>query len=488
MRSHVLLFLTAVLLPPLPARAQADRAASGPHIELRKVVSARLGEGVFAGRCEVFEDRAGRKGRKIALNVLVLRATGPDRQPDPVFPLAGGPGQAATSLAARWRNHWMRRERDIVLVDQRGTGRSNPLRVQLPGSDDDVQGYLDPIFDVESFRRALARLARVADLTRYTTPLAMDDLDDVRAALGYRRINLVGGSYGTRAGLVYLRRHPERVRSAILTGVAPIAFTNPLYHAWGAQRALDLLLQEVAEDPAYDGIYDDLGGKLDTVLARLAEQPAQVTVAHPATRKKVTLRLTRDAFAEALRVMLYYLPTNRVVPLALHRAYAGRYETFVEIGLRSNRRLRNSLCFGMLMSVVGSEDIPRIDPASIAKETAGTFLGDGRVRRQMAVAEFWPRGEVPADYGDPVRSDAPVLIFSGNLDAVTPPRWGAEAARHLPNNLHVVHPGAHEQPTHPGIRRLMREFLSKASVEGLDASFVRHIRLPKCRLPRRRKV
>jgi pimeloyl-ACP methyl ester carboxylesterase len=437
---------------------------------------------VRRGTYRVHENRATRTGRVIDLHIVVLPATGEDPRPDPIFWLAGGPGVAATGQAGGLARSWMREDRDIVLVDQRGTGRSNPLRIRLAGSDENLQGYLDPIFKPEIFQTGLAEVEKKADPALYTTPIAMDDLNEIRAVLGYEKINLMGGSYGTRAALVYLRRHRETVRCAVLNGVAPIAFKNPLYHAQAAQEGFDRICAEVAADPVCRKAFPGLKRKLWSLLHRLEAEPVEVAVRHPATGESVTIRLTRTAFAEALRVMMYYLDTNRKVPLCILKAYGGDFEPFGTLGISSNRRIRNLIAFGMLMCVTGSEDIPRIDPDSIPRLTRGTFLGDGRVHRQMAVAAFWPRGNVPSDYGEPVRSDVPVLLLSGTHDPVTPPRFGEEAARHLENSLHLVVPGAHGVGG-PVIERIVREFLSKGTIEGLDTSGIEQIRLPPFALP-----
>lgn len=450
---------------------------------LKPCLGRGLGDGAVCGKYEVFEDRATRKGRKIALNVVVLRATGPNPRPDPVFFIAGGPGGSATRSARGLSRSWMRRDRDIVLIDQRGAGNSNPLHVQLPGDDSNLQGFLDPIWNTAVFERARKKLEKIADLTKYTTCIAADDLNELRIALGYDMINLVGGSYGTRASLVYIRRHPKTVRTAILTGVAPIAFKNPLYHAKAAQEGFDALVAECNADARYK-VYHDLDKKLATILDRLRKTPASVTVQHPRSGNEAEVKLTANAFAEALRVMMYYMGGNRRVPLMLHRAHAGDYRPFAQLGLQGNYGLRGQLAFGMLMSVVGTEDIPRIDETEIVKQTAGTFLGDARVRGQSAVAKIWPRGEVPANYGDPVRGDMPVLFISGTHDPVTPPRWGADAARHFPNGLHLVVPAAHGT-NDPEIEKFKRRFLNKASLEGLDTSFVEKLKLPRLPLPKR---
>jgi len=422
----------------------------------------------------------------ISLHIVVLPATGEHPAPDPVFFLHGGPGAAATTAANRFADSWMRRDRDIVLVDQRGTGRSNPLRVALPGSDDNLQGYLDPIFLVDLFQKAKLQLEQRADLRQYTTPIAMDDLDDVRAALKYEQINLLGGSYGTRAALIYMRRHTDRVRTAVLTGVAPVSFLNPLYHARSAQQGLDRIFEEIASEPAKTKAFPQLKKRFQEILDRLDRQPAEVTIDHPRRGTKVTVMLSREAFCEALRAMMYYMPTNRHVPMLLQRAWEGDYAHFVRRGIESNWRIRDIVAMGMLMSVVGSEDIPRIDEAAIVRETKGTFLGDGRVRRQIAVSQIWPRGEVAPNYGDPVCVATPTLLVSGTHDPVTPPRWGEAAARHLPNSLHLIVPAVHGS-FGSAVDRIHREFLRTGTVENLDTSAIKDMRMPKMSVSARRQ-
>jgi pimeloyl-ACP methyl ester carboxylesterase len=460
----------------------AQEVQSSPRLRLEEQLESSTGTRVLAGTLKVFENRASREGRMIDLSIVVLPATGPDRSPDPVFMLAGGPGQAATSWVRGQAKSWMREKRDIVLVDQRGTGRSNPLQVRLPGNDSNLQDYLEPIIQPAVFEAALEELEKKADLTLYSTPIAMDDLDEVRAALGYKKINLIGGSYGTRAALVYLRRHPGTVRCAILNGVAPIAFKNPLFHAAAAQEGLERIFEEIDGSPDYRRAFPDLRKKFEALLRRLENEPVEVVISHPATKEGVSVRLTRAAFAEALRVMMYYLDTNRRVPGLILKAHEGDFEPFAQAAVESNRRIRSILSFGMLMCVTGSEDIPRIDPDSIETLTKGTFLGDDRVRNQMAVAAIWPRGDVPAGYGEPVRSDVPVLLLSGTHDPVTPPRFGAAAAEHLSNSLHLVVPGAHGVGGGV-IERIKRDFLARGSVEGLDTSGIEAMRLPSFELP-----
>jgi pimeloyl-ACP methyl ester carboxylesterase len=435
------------------------------------------------GTYTVWENRALGAGRTIDINIILIPALSDSPRPDPIVPLSSGPGGAATNGARGWSQSSFRRERDIVLVDQRGTGRSNPLfcEVAVQG---DLQSYLDPAFTAEKFERCRERLERLADLTQYTTPIFADDLHEILLALGYDEVNLTGGSYGTRAALVYMRRHPETVRTAVLNGVAPIAFRNPLYHAYESQQALELTFERCAADPECHAAFPNLEQEFAELIERLNREPAQVTMPHPETGEEVTLSMSRYAFAEALRTSMYYLNMARAVPLLIHRAYEGDYEFFVDLGLRNNMAIVDALAFGMLLSVTCPEDLSRIDEAEIPELTDGTFLGDDRVRNQLAACSVWPARELPDGYGEPVSVDVPTLLLSGTIDPVTSPRWGAEAARHLPNSLHLVIPAAHGAGG-PCISMIRNEFLEKGSVEGLDTSCVSEIRLPLFNLPSR---
>jgi pimeloyl-ACP methyl ester carboxylesterase len=452
-----------------------------PRLHLRDSVHAATGTPMRHGLFRVYEDRVSQSGRVLELDVVVLPALRQPAEPDPVFVFAGGPGQNVTSHAGQWARHWMRQSRDIVLISQRGTGGNNRLTCELPGSDDNLQGYLAPPFDVEAFRACLAELREQFDLRLYSTPVAMDDINDARQALGYDKINLYGGSYGSRAELIYMRRHAETVRCAILNSVAPIAFKNPLYHARAAQDALEEIYKLNDAKPERRAIFGDLRKKLETVLARLERAPAKATVRHPVTGAPVEVRLSRDAFAEALRIIMY--SDHSDVARLILRAYEGDFDPIAQLGMMHNRGLRNSLALGMLLCVTCAEDVARIEPDEIVRETRGTFLGDGRVRRQMEICRFWPKSRLPADYGQPVKVDVPVLLLSGTLDPVTPPAWGAEAARHLPRGTHVIAPGSHGL-SGPCIDDIMRAFLADPE-SPVDASCVEAMEPGPFRIPPR---
>ncbi len=436
---------------------------------------------ISRGSYAVFEDRKANSGRMIHLDLVVLHATGPDPAPDPLFYLAGGPGQSNVSLYRAYVESGIRRNRDIVFVNVRGTGGDNDLQCELHGGDENIQGYLEETFDVEEFRTCLDDLKKEFDLTQYSTPKTVDDLNDVRKALGYEKINLMGTSGGTRTSLIYMRRHPETVRSAILIGVAPPAIKNPLHHSGGAQQAIELLFGECSEDAACSAAFPNLEEEFWTVLERLDEGPVEVRIAHPFTDEIMEVRLSLPVFTEAIRSMMYSVRLGRRVPLYVHQAFLGNFRPITEMAVMLERGSRLGISLGLLLCVTCSEDVARIREEEILRETKGSYRRDVRVRAQMAVCDIWPKTELPENYADPVRVNIPVLLVSGTLDPVTPPRWGEEASRHLPNSLHVVFPGAHGAAGRcPD--SIMRDFLTKGSVSDIDVSCVKTMTLPSFRL------
>lgn len=439
------------------------------QLDLKTEEDSLIGGNISSGTFTVFESRNSQKGRTIKLDVVILHAFSETPRPDPFFPLAGGPGADVTRSVNGYKKSWIREERDIVFVSQRGTGGDNKLDCVLATSDENLQGYLDPLFNLDNFRACLEELQKEFDLTMYSTCMAADDLNDLRLALGYDKINLTGTSYGTRAALVYMRRYPETVRTAILNGILPIANKNPLFHSSSAQEAIHLLFDDCFENPECRFAFPNLENEFLTVLERLDEEPADVMVDHPVTQERVLVNLDRASFTEALRTMMYSFGRNRQVPYLIHQAFLGDYEPFAATGIQSSRNIRRSLALGMLLSVTCGEDLSRVTDDEIVRFTLGTFLRDDRIRQQMAVCEFWPKSDIPENFGDPVSVDVPTLLLSGTMDPVTPPIWGTKASSHLPNSLHLVVPGAHGVGG-GCIRSIEKQFLESGVIKNLDIS------------------
>lgn len=429
-------------------------------------------------RCGTFtvpENRHQSGGRTLALKVVILPSS--SAQPrEPIYYLSGGPGQAATDQAGDLAGSAYLDERELVLMDVRGTGRDNGLDCAFGGSDEDLQGYLEPFF-AEGAQVAGCRdaLSKRFDLRQYTTTIAMQDLDELRQALGHDKIVIEAGSYGTRAALTYIRSFGRHVRAAALFSAVPIENRAPLFHASAAQRAIDLLAEDCRNEPACAAASLDVRGDLDAILAQLRRERAQVTVPHPVTHAPTDLTLSTTAFSDGLRVMLYSSEQARRVPLLLRRARQGDFSPFATAALQASRGFKQAIRAGLMLSFTCSEDVLRIRPEEIAGETAGSFIGDARVRGQVAACESWPRGEVPASYYEPFRSDVPVLLISGQFDPVTPPAWGETMRQSFPNSAHVVVPGAHV-PASDCTMALTRQLFDAGTVSGLDTSCVASIR------------
>ena len=467
--------LLAMIQVASASRRETPKSLALKPCEIQGVKDAKC------GTFEVFENRATRKGRKIPINVVVLPATGQKPEPDPLFYFAGGPGSAATEDAPGIAQvlAGIRERRDLVFVDQRGTGRSNPLNCDLFDLAD-PQSFFGAFLPLDAVRKCRQQLEAKADLSLYTTDPAMDDIDDVRAALGYDRINLYGGSYGTRAALVYLRRHPKHVRAAVLHGVAPTNQFMPLNFPRDTERALQGVLAECEADEACRKAFPQVKAAATRVLEQLLQSPAEAEVQIPNSNNRVKLKLNRNLAAEAIRYMLYSPGAASRIPLVLHRAAEGNYGPLANAAFRYRMFLVATGSNGMYLSVTCAEDLPFVTAAEAEKLGANTFLGDYRYRDQSAACELWPRGPNDAKYADPVRSDKPVLIVTGEWDPVTPPSHGDAVAKTLSNSLHVVVPdGAHGLDGLENIQclnQIITQFISRGAVKDLDTSCVTSIR------------
>jgi pimeloyl-ACP methyl ester carboxylesterase len=433
----------------------------------------------LCGRLEVFENRPARSGRTIALKIVVWPALSRDPAPDPLVFLAGGPGQGAAKMARHIRDLFSRVQarRDIVLVDQRGTGDSGGLECRFDDAADRLASLAEP--DEVSLARLRTCLAGYdADLRYYTTPLAMDDLDDVRAYLGYERINIYGASYGTRAGLVYLRQHGDRVRTIVLDGIAPPDMRLPTFFPRDAQRALDRLLADCAADAACAAKYPDLAGRTRQLFTRLESAPPLVRLVHPRTGAAETVRVDATVVANLVFGALYSSFTSSIVPELLSRAEQNDFQGMVALAF-ADESTSGSVSVGMQLSVTCAEDAPRIAPGDLERASAGTLFSNRLLSAHTKACEFWPRGEMPANYYDAVESAVPALLLSGDIDPVTPPSWGALVASKLTHATHFTAPFTGHGVVGTGCgQRLIQQFIEQGSADGLDASCLESLERP----------
>lgn len=470
---------TSLLLLALAASVGCALAPDGERVRYEPCDLPGLEE-ARCGTLSVPEDRGDPEGRTIEVHFAVLPARGAG-EAGPLFFLAGGPGASALGGAAWFAHDWdsLRERHDFVFVDQRGTGRSHPLECDLFGPPEDLEAYLGDFLPLDAVRRCLADLGDAADPRFYTTGHFVADLDEVRRALGYERINLYGLSYGTRVGLELMRRHPESVRAAVLHGLAPPDDPVPLGFPRAAQGALDGVLADCAAEPACRAAFPDLEARTEALFARLEEGPARVEIVHPATGEPVTVPLSRDLAAEAVRYLLYSAARAALLPAILWQVSEGDLAPLAEFALFS-RRFLVAGGTGLYLSVTCAEDLPFVDEAEALRLAEGTFLGAYRYVQQRDACRLWPRGDIPEDFRQPVRSGEPALLVSGARDPVTPPAHGERVAAGLARGHHLVVPGAgHDLQGLVGgecVRDLIAGFLAAGSPDGLDDGCLSEVR------------
>jgi len=463
--------LAVYLLAPAPAGAMPPHADS----VVTPCTVDGLDEEVLCGTVDVPENPALPEGRQIGLNVMVLPATGDAPAPEPLVIFFGGPGEgvvnAAPFLAQEYAD--VRTVRDILLVDIRGTGGSNPLRCAYQ----DKHTMLDQFMPFDGVVRCVEEMSKHADLTRYTTPYIVDDVDHVRELLGYDKVVLQGGSYGTRAVQVYMRRHPSHVLAAELHGTAPTDIKMPQDFARDAQRALDGVIDDCAIDDACRQAFPHLRTELWQVIRHYDEgHTIPATVTDPDTGEERQVAFSHASFVHGLRYMLYQSGSAAQVPLAIHQAAAGDASIVAQVADSYDRGLSASISEGLYLALTCTEDLPWIEPEDAIESAAGTFVGELRYRIQTADCSVVPRGELPEGYFEPVRSDVPVLLLTGELDPVTPPYLADRVARTLPNSLHLVIPyGGHGFGGLEGldcVEAIEHQFLKTGSLEGLETGCI----------------
>lgn len=467
--------LAACSQPPSTPSAAADGARMFGTIPFKACALAGTGGApsvnAYCGRFEVPEDHAKPDGRRITLNIAWLPTDDGAAEPDPVFFLAGGPGQAATQLAlpvsAGLRE--VRRQRDVLLVDQRGTGESNPLTCKDDTPGQDASLTPDAALVEALARSCAAAVADRADTRFYTTTDAIQDLDAVRAALGAERINLVGGSYGTRVAQQYAARYPEHTRTVVIDGVAPNDLVVGGEFARTFEASLQLQSARCDKVPACrERFAKNMRAQLGDVLARLRTTPAEVEYRDPGTGETRTGTVTADTLT-GLAFMFSYMPeTASLLPLVIDEADHGRYAPLMSLAQLMNRQFTGEMARGMQMSVVCAEDADRYTDDGSA---AGTILGPDVAKMFFAGCPVWPHGTRPEAFTRPLSTDVPVLLLSGELDPVTPPEFAERVVKTLPNGRHLVVTGrAHGTMQLGCMPKLIGRFIETADAKALDAS------------------
>ncbi|WP_374602654.1 alpha/beta hydrolase [Arenimonas sp.] len=404
-------------------------------------------------------------GRTLKLKVGLAAARSAEAEPDMVLFIAGGPGQSATETYPSVAGGFSRllEKRHVVFVDQRGTGEGHRLACDFP--DELAESEASDEQQVELARDCLASFD--ADVAQYTTTVAVADLEALRQALGAPKFNVYGGSYGTRVAQEYARRHPDGVRSLLLDGVVPPGLALGSEHSINLEDTLKSILGRCAADAACREAFGDPYRTLYALRDRVREQPTTVTVPDPRSFARREQRLDEAAVAVIARLFAYAPETAALLPLLLDEAQKGRPEALLAQAALVYDSLAGQINHGMQLSVICAEDAPRL---ASRDEDEALILGNAIVGVTLNQCSVWPRGPVSADFREPLESGLPTLLMSGELDPVTPPRYGDEVAKTLPRSRHLVGKGqGHILLSRGCTPRLAAEFVDTLDPVGLDA-------------------
>jgi len=427
------------------------------------------------GVLDVLEDPNQPEGRRLSIHVAVVPAMSGKALLDPIVVLMGGPGEDAIGAAAIYAGQFqpLLQDRDLLLVDQRGTGQSAALNCDLFPPGTEVTSLHD-FFPLAAIKRCKVRLQATADLTRYTYPYFARDLEQVRHALGYGPVNLFAGSYGTRAAQVYMRAYPHSVRTAYLGSVVPMDLEGALDFAKTAQTAIDHVFENCESDSACNAAYPDIRSEFQQIMEQLASGKVRVSLSGHAD----LVALNRGRVAEWFRSRLYRPREAVALPWTIHRAFNGDWAPIVEGILSYAREISKHAGLGLFFSITCSEDMPFVREQDVAPKTRDTFLSDYRLRQQQAACEQWPLGTLPKDYRTPVRSDVPTLFVTGDMDSATPLSFTKRVAQGFPKHVAVVIHGQGHTEWNDCVAKMHQELVRSGSTSGIESQSCPPIPLP----------
>ncbi len=437
--------------------------------------------GAECGELLVKENPADISSREISLNILRLPAISPAPKEDPLFLIQGGPGGSSVDMAEMVHNAFadVRKNRDLIFVDQRGTGKSNPMFCErLTDADEQLP-------EPEQTKKSLILIKNCAEkyqaqVPYYTTPYAVQDLETIREILGYRKINLWGGSYGTRVALEYLREFPQHVRTVVLDGVAPVQIALPKYFQRDALAALEAVNAECQAQEKCKKLYGNIVEKAERVTQRFAQAqaanaPIIIQFEHPRHQQQTKLILTPKSFSGLVFMSLYSRDLTVLLPHAIANAEKGDYRLIASLSaLASEQTSFSGISEGMRYSIVCNEDKHFISDADIA--TAKPFFGLNMLEDFSDACALWPKAILPKNYNEPIASDVPTLLLSGNHDPVTPSHWAKMVAKHLSHSLQIVAPGGNHSISMEGcVPKIIAQFIELGTVDGIKADCAKNI-------------
>lgn len=425
-------------------------------------------------------DPAHPDGKKIAIHYVVIPSQDRNKRSDAVFFLAGGPGQSAIQLAAAGKSMLGRlnRRRDLVFVDQRGTGQSAPL--QCPRVDDESADVQTMLKNLDACKQQLQRLP-YGDLKFFSTPIAVQDLDAVRQAQGYETINLVGISYGTRVGLEYLRQYPKVVRRLVIDGVVPP--TMPLLTYQDAHHSLQALFDACELETACQQAYPHLAQRWQQLLSRT---PFPIQYTHPRLGTTVKVNLSRIGLVSSVFKALYGPNATSALPYAITQAEAGNFSPLMTLSGAGAAPSPTDIAVGMHYSVLCGESLSPHNTASKVL-SADEFSQELGGLSQRACAQ-WPLANIPAVFFAIPPSQSAVLLLSGGIDPVTPTHYANDVAKALGDRArHIeIAQAGHGQLGQSCVNDVAYRFINadkENDAVSVDAKCVRQIPRPLAWLP-----
>lgn len=438
---------------------------------------------VFGAECtslSVLENPKGEQARKISLNIIRLPSIQETTKP-PIFFIAGGPGQASTDLLDIFRLEFSKLlvNHDFVFVDQRGTGKSNPIHCEIDLLPHTHKSPTElEALNLERHRACLKDYD--ADLEFYTTPYAVSDLEDVRKHFGYEKIYLWGGSYGTRVVLEYLRSAESAIAGVILDGLAPYSIQLPHFVERDGSNALGQLFSICQNDTSCNQAFPDLEQSWLTVLQALKTSPKIETLVHPRTQKSHRVYIDDQVISGIVRTMLYSRAAAPILPLAIHNAASGDFSTLFSISAVGMDNMGDSISSGMQFAVLCAEDfhLSQQEKTNIEPFTRRLHLPPSSALKD--ICNLYPKSQLPAEYFSFANTKVPALVLSGKLDPVTPPVWGEAVANRLKNHRHIVVEGGHHIVSRAGcIPKIIRQFVkAPEKLQEIDAACVDLIKPP----------
>lgn len=434
------------------------------------------------GQMQVFENNISQEGKKITLHIEVMPSKTSVNKETPIFILMGGPGQASSDLISFFSSIFKKinEKSDLVFIDQRGTGKSNPLHIL--SNYDRAQDYMDDILMSDStIKNAYQALSRENDLINYGTLNAAIDIESVRSAMGYNKINIYGTSYGTRLALVYINKYYNNVRTATLKGLVPEDLIMPLEFAKDSQRGLELLINDCKNNYECSKAFPNFEKEFDALMNQ--SYPIHVKVTNPSTALEETVQITKESVALTFRSLLAVPTFTQQIPFIVSETKKGNYKILAELILRLKMSYSHGIYTGMRLCVMCYEDYPKILRARLNKSDK-TFLGNIWTNRVMNACKIWNPTLKETRNIEYKQHNIPVLFISGKRDSATPPKYGDEVLKSFPNGKHIIidNAGHSFDRMLNCVEHLINDFVISGSNSQLNLSCINTIKFPDFKL------